>query len=528
MDEPQPRDPEKHPEEPVTEVIVEEDEYLHGLPLALMTIALMAGIFMIALDNAILATAIPKITNQFNSLNDVGKSWYGTAYLLTTMSLQPTYGKIYTFFSLKWTYTLALFIFEVGSLICAVAPNSVALIVGRAISGIGASGILCGGLVLISHVVEMKRRPVFMGLISSMFGVASVIGPTFGGLFTDSKRLTWRFCFWINLPFGALAILVILLVYKPKPREHSALSFRRKLVHLGFDSAAVLTGAITSLLLALTWGGIKYRWSESKVWGCLLSFGLLLLLFVVMQIFQRDRALIPHHIIKKRTVIFSCLFTFFLQMSMTSQSYILPFYFQAVKGTSARVSGLDILPYGITIVVSTIVSGSFITMSGYHIPWMWLGSAVFTVGAGLLHTLNRDTPMSRWFGYQIVGGIGYGVTVQIPFFAIQVVLGQVDIPTASALVALCQSLGGAVGLAISQNIFQNELVGNLAELPAVDTQTVVASGGVALETIVSAEWVLPVREAFGGAIAQSYLMAIACAGAAFVASLVIPWARIGG
>ena len=227
-------------------------------------------------------------------------------------------------------------------------------------------------------------------------------------------------------------------------------------------------------------------------------------------------------------MIFSCLFSFFLQMSMTSQTYILPFFFQAVKGTSARISGLDILPYGITIVISTIVSGSLITMSGYHIPWMWLGSAVFTVGAGLLHTLDRDTPMSKWFGYQIVGGIGYGVTVQIPFFAIQVVLGQIDIPSASALVALCQSLGGAVGLAISQNIFQNELMGNLAELQGVDAQAVVASGGVALETIVSAEWILPVREAFGGAIAQSFLMAVACAGSAFVVSLVIPWARIGG
>jgi MFS family permease len=115
------------------------------------------------------------------------------------MSLQPTYGRIYTYFSVKWTYTTALVIFEVGSLICAVAPNSLALIIGRAIAGVGGSGIMCGGLVLISHIVEMKKRPVFMGLVSSMFGVASVIGPTIGGVFTDSPRLTWRFCFWINL-----------------------------------------------------------------------------------------------------------------------------------------------------------------------------------------------------------------------------------------------------------------------------------------------------------------------------------------
>jgi MFS family permease len=115
------------------------------------------------------------------------------------MSLQPTFGKSYTIFNLKWTYVFALVMFEVGSVICAAASSSVALIVGRAVAGVGAAGIMCGGLVLISHIVEMKKRPVYMGLVSSMFGVASVIGPTIGGVFTDSPRLTWRFCFWINL-----------------------------------------------------------------------------------------------------------------------------------------------------------------------------------------------------------------------------------------------------------------------------------------------------------------------------------------
>jgi hypothetical protein len=214
-------------------------------------------------------------------------------------------------------------------------------------------------------------------------------------------------------------------------------------------------------------------------------------------------------------------------MSMTSQSYILPFFFQAVKGTSARISGLNILPYGITITIATIISGSLITFSGYHIPWMWLGSAVFTVGGGLLHTLTRSSPMREWFGYQVVGGIGYGVTVQIPFFAIQVGLAQMDIPAASSVIPLCQSLGGAVGLAISQNIFQNSLKGNLAEIGGVDQQAVVASGGVGLQDIVPWEYLDSVRDAFGGAIAEAYCLPIACAGAAFVVSLAIEWRRIG-
>lgn len=223
----------------------------------------------------------------------------------------------------------------------------------------------------------------------------------------------------------------------------------------------------------------------------------------------------------------SCLFAFFLQMSMTTQSYILPFFFQAVQGTTARISGLDILPYGITITIATIISGWCMTLTGYHIPWMWFGAAVFTVGGGLLHTLVRSSPMKEWFGYQVLGGVGYGVTTQIPFIAVQVVLDQVDIPTASALIALCQSLGGAVGLAISQNIFQNSLGKHLAQIRGIDEQRVIASGGVGLDSIVQSQYLDSVRDAFGSAIADAFLLAIATAGSAFVVSLAIEWRRIG-
>lgn len=125
--------------------------------------------------------------------------WYGSAYLLTQMSLQPTFGKLYTHFNVKWTYICALVLFEVGSVICAAALNSVAFIIGRAVAGLGASGIFCGALVLLAYTVEMKKRPLLMSIVSSMYGVASVLGPTLGGLMTDSPRLTWRFCFWVNL-----------------------------------------------------------------------------------------------------------------------------------------------------------------------------------------------------------------------------------------------------------------------------------------------------------------------------------------
>jgi hypothetical protein len=170
----------------------DEPNYPKGGPLTILTFGLCLATFVVALDNTIIATAIPKITTVFNSLNDVG--WYGSSYLLTTTSLQPTFGKIYTYFNVKWTYIFALSVFELGSILCAAATSSTMLIVGRAVAGAGAAALFSGSMTIIAYSVPLRRRPVYIGFLSSMFGISSVVGPILGGAFTD--RLTWRWCFW--------------------------------------------------------------------------------------------------------------------------------------------------------------------------------------------------------------------------------------------------------------------------------------------------------------------------------------------
>lgn len=170
----------------------DETKYPKGGALAVLTFGLCLATFVVALDNTIIATAIPRITTVFDSLNDVG--WYASSYLLTTTSLQPSFGKIYTYFNIKWTYILALTIFELGSILCAAAQSSTMLIVGRAVAGAGAAALFSGAMTIIAYSVSLRKRPIYIGVLSSMFGISSVVGPILGGVFTD--RLTWRWCFW--------------------------------------------------------------------------------------------------------------------------------------------------------------------------------------------------------------------------------------------------------------------------------------------------------------------------------------------
>lgn len=172
-------------------------QYATAKELGLLSTAFTIATFMIAIDGSILATAIPRITSDFHQIDDV--SWYGAAYLLTEMSFQPTFGRLYTLFDAKRLYLASIIIFEAGSVLCAASPNSSALIIGRAVSGTGAAGLLCGSLTIFGRSVPLKKRAFGMALVTSMYGIAGVIGPTLGGVITDTPRLTWRFCFWMNL-----------------------------------------------------------------------------------------------------------------------------------------------------------------------------------------------------------------------------------------------------------------------------------------------------------------------------------------
>jgi MFS family permease len=290
----------------------DESKYLSGIKLAILSLGLCLTTFVIALDNTIIATAIPKITTVFNSLEDVG--WYGSSYLLTTCSLQPSFGKVYTYFDVKYTYLFALLLFEVGSIICAAATSSPMFIVGRAVAGAGAAALFSGGMTIIGYSVPLRKRPIYIAALSSMFGIASVVGPILGGALTD--KASWRWCFWINLPFGGVSLAVVFFFFANPERQYSHIPFKARMKEVDLIGATFLICAIVSLLLALQWGGQTYPWKNSKVWGTLLGFGLIIIVFIAIQIYQKDRATIPLRVFKQQTVLVSCIFTALLSMAL--------------------------------------------------------------------------------------------------------------------------------------------------------------------------------------------------------------------
>jgi MFS family permease len=230
-------------------------------------------------------------------------------------------------------------------------------------------------------------------------------------VFTD--HITWRWCFYINLPVGAVTIIGVALFLKNPERLENNKTIKERLKHLDYYGALLLIPAVVCLLLALQWGGNQYAWNSATIIGLFCGFGAIVPIFVYVQFKLGERATIPIRVFTQRTVFFSSMFSFFVGSSFLIAIFYLPLYFQAVKGVSATKSGIDTLPLLLSVVLSSMAGGILVTVLGYFTPFMIGGMAIFTIGVGLLSTLAVDTSFGKWFGYQIVAGAGLGVCLQV-------------------------------------------------------------------------------------------------------------------
>lgn len=421
---PEPTDP-KIAETAITETIDPnthaEDSYPSPTKRTIIIAALCLGTLLDAIDITIIGVAIPSISTSFNTLDDVG--WYGSSYLLCQTALQPIFGVTYKFFDPKRIYLSSVLLFEIGSVLSASAPTSSTFILGRAICGCGGAGILQGALCIVALSVPLEKRALYLGIVVSSFGVAACFGPIVGGALTD--HVTWRWCFWINLPIGVVVAAVISVLLKLGKVVNNAdrrLPLKDKLQHLDPFGAIILIASVSCLVLALQWGGSSMPWRSAKVIGLFLGFGLLGLAFFVFEWFRGDNAMIPFRVCGQRSVLLGCFYVCFLQMINDSDTYYIPFYFQATQGASATSSGARYLSLVLPEIVAIVITGAIVSKTGHYVPFMIGGACIAALGSGLLTHIALGTPTVEWAAYLVVCGLGIGLGLNLPYTALHVVL----------------------------------------------------------------------------------------------------------
>ncbi|KAJ5180495.1 MFS transporter [Penicillium capsulatum] len=513
------------PEEPKTansaaETKKPENEMSSVWKLVLVTIALASAVFCMSLDATILATAIPKITTEFDSLGDV--AWYGSSYLFTTCAVQLLFGKLYTFYSTKWMFLLGLLVFEIGSLVCGLAPNSTALIIGRSIAGLGGAGIFSGAIIIIATALPLRIRPIYTGLLASMHGVASVAGPILGGAFTD--HVTWRWCFYINLPFGGLTAIFVVLFLPSNNTLITGLDWKEQLKQFDLPGTFFLVPAVICLLLALQWGGSAYPWSNGRIVALFVLFGVLFIIFLGVQVLQKDRATIPFRIMKNRNIWGAVWYVVFLGGAMFIFTYYLPIWFQAVKGVSATQSGIDNLPSLIGLVIFSLIGGALASAIGYYTPLLLVSSVITTIGSGMLSTLEVNSSIGYWFGYQVLLSAGGGLGAQNVMLVAQVAVAPEEMAMATSILIFTQTLSTSVFLAVGQSVFQNRLAANLAStIPEIGELSVAQSGATGFRDNFSASQLPLALQAYNEALVQTFYVAVATSVLSLVGPIFMEW-----
>nr|XP_036583299.1 MFS aflatoxin efflux [Colletotrichum truncatum]KAF6792275.1 MFS aflatoxin efflux [Colletotrichum truncatum] len=481
------------------------------------------ALFLVALDRTIVATAIPRITDEFGSLGDIG--WYGSAYMLTTAASQLVFGRVYKFYNLRWVFLGSIFVFEVGSLICGIAPNSATLIAGRAIAGVGSAGIFTGAMMVMIPMIPLHKRPMFQGIFGMVFGLASVIGPLVGGGFTGT--VTWRWCFYMNLPIGGAALVFLFFMLKaPKQQPQEPATFVQHILRLDPLGTFFFLPSIVSLLLALEWGGATYSWNDGRIIALFVVFGVGFSAFAAVQVFMPKTATVPVRIIAQRTMLAGAFYMLFLAGSMMLAVYYLPLWFQAVQGASPVDSGINTLPLVLSIVASSIVSGGMTQKIGYYVPSMILCPCIMAVGLGLMSTFQPGISSAHWIGYQFLTGFGLGFGMQTVGLAVQAVLPKEDVSTGVSISFFAQQLGASVFVSVGQSILSNMLVSELSGIPGLPAQTIVKIGATNLHKVVPSQFLDVVVQAYNYACTRIFLAGMGLSFATLICALCMEWRNI--
>ncbi|OJJ03952.1 hypothetical protein ASPVEDRAFT_63484 [Aspergillus versicolor CBS 583.65] len=501
----------------------EEVVYVGHLKFSLIFIGLCLSVFQVALDEVVLGTAIPTITDELHSLQDTG--WYGSAYLFTDCAFQLIFGRLYSMLPVKIVYLGALVLFEIGSIICATAPSSIALILGRTIAGIGAGGLLSGALTILSQSVPRAKVAVFNGILGAVNGVAFICGPLLAGGIIHGT--TWRWIFYINPIMSAPTFAIIVFMLKLKAPKTPPTTWKQKIDKLDLPAFTLFLASILCLILALLWGGKEYSWKNARIIVLFILFGVLMAAFMAVQGRKGDDALVPMGILKRRSIAFGMFFSFCTSGTGFILEYYLPIWLQVIKDLSVISSAVKLLPIIGAAVVFTTLCGVLTPVIGHYVPFMIVATALLSVGMGLLSTLEYTSPIRDVLGYQVPAGVGLGCALQQTLVAAQTILPMNDIPIGVSLIVLAQTLGGTIALSAADTIYTGTLASTIsARFPHIDASAVLNAGNREIRNLVPVESLATIMGLCNEAIVKTWYLSIGLAAASIIGVLGMEWKRV--
>ncbi|KAI8584708.1 hypothetical protein K450DRAFT_217629 [Umbelopsis ramanniana AG] len=485
-----------------------------GVKFYLIFVGLMLAVLLAALDQTIVATALPKISSDFNASDEIG--WVGISYMLTSTVAMPLYGRFADIFGRKPVFLFGIIVFLAGSIVSGAAQNMDMLIAFRAVQGLGAGGIMSMVMIIIADLVSIRDRGKYQGLIGASFGVASVVGPLLGGAFTD--HASWRWCFYINIPIGAVTLaVVVLFLHLPRPQG----SIREKLGLIDYVGSVFLIGCTVCILLPLQWGGNQYPWNAPVVIALFCVGGFLMFVFVAVEKWQAKSPIIPGYLFVQRTPVALFITQFFFGICFFGGAiYYTPVYFQVVRGDSATASGLELLPLMLSLVFCSIFSGLMCSKTGRVREFFWVGTALIVVGGGLLTLWDADSSRGEQIGFLIIVGAGCGLCVQTLMIAGQSAVPPKDIAVITSLSGFFRTIGACFGIAIFGTVFNNTLATDLSTL-TLPFSIEIAEHSFALVKDLPEPLQSQVKDAYCGALSKMFLLIVPFGGVAFIASLFV-------